>query len=133
MFVKVNMNPKDIRAGDCVVRAISYASGFEYSDVYWDLCNIAYEMCRMPNEKQVYEKYLKEIGFVKQKMPKHEDNTRYTVYELVEELSKVYNGCAVVTVANHMTCVRDGNTYDTWDCRHKSVGNFWIKSENLIG
>lgn len=127
MFVNINVNPKDVRASDCVIRAISLASGIDYGDVFWDLCNLAFEMGRMPNEKKVYERYLETIGFIKQKMPKHEDNTRYKVGELAIELQEIYEGYAVVSVANHMTCVGHGNVYDIWNCSYKSVGNFWVK------
>ena len=132
MFVKININPKSIKASDCVIRAISLASGIDYSDVYWGLCNIGADMCRIPNEKKVYEKYLEDIGFVKQKMPKNDDNTRYKVNQLATELNDIYEGFAVVSVANHLTCVGHGNIYDTWDCGYKSVGNFWLLPDNII-
>ena len=127
MYIEVNVNPKGIRANDCVIRAISLASGIDYSDVHWGLCNLASDMCRMPNEKKVYEKYLENIGFIKQKMPKHEDGTKYSVKELAEGLDEIYEGSAIVTIANHMTCVANGNIYDTWNCGRKKVGNFWIR------
>ena len=57
-------------------------------------------------------------------MPRHYDNTRYTVKELIDENPNI---TMVISVANHLTCAIKGTLYDTWDCSHKSVGNYYIK------
>ena len=125
IFQKFNANPKEWkREGDCVVRAISVANNVSWQVTYLQLCELGEKRFRMPNSKPVYEEYLKKQGFVKYKMPKHYDNTRYTVRELIDENPNI---TMVISVANHLTCAIKGTLYDTWDCSHKSVGNYYIK------
>ena len=38
IFSKHNQNPKGWKTGDCVVRAISYATGKTWQEVFQDLC-----------------------------------------------------------------------------------------------
>lgn len=125
-MIKLNMNSKGIKASDCVVRAICYATQQSWDDVYNELCKIGFKMKRMPNEKQVYEKYLEHLGWSKQKQPRKSNGFKYTVDEFAESMSReVY----IVTVANHMTVVAGREIVDTWDCGHKTIGNYWIKEE----
>ena len=121
-FKCINNNPKGIKAGDCVVRSISLASEETWDNVYVGLCELGLKLKDMPNNKRVFEKYLQIKGYEKLKMPKHEDNTRYNVKELARELP---HGNYIVSVANHLTCIIDGVIHDTWNCVHKSVGNYW--------
>lgn len=127
MFIECNVNPKQLKVGDCVVRALAKASGLSWDEVYLDLCNLGMDMFRMPSDKKVYETWLEQNGFYKQKMPRHEDRTKYSVYELAEELNEIYEGYAVVAIANHMTVVGYGNIYDLWDCGNYKVGNFYVR------
>jgi len=32
----------------------------------------------------------------------------------------------IVSLANHLSVVVNGYVYDTWNCTHKSVGNYWV-------
>lgn len=132
IFQKTNVNPKEWKSeGDCVVRAISKASNTSWDEVYWDLCLLGRKKCRMPNSKKLYEAYLKEQGWEKHKMPRHEDGTRYTVEELINELPKK---TLIISVANHLTCCQQGTLIDTWNCGHKSVGNYWTNDDmDIVG
>ena len=60
-----------------------------------------------------------------EKMPRKLDGKRYTVSEFCDEIAKP-NMTYIISVANHLTCVRDKALVDTWNCGHKSVGNYWI-------
>ena len=124
MLKKMNVNPKNLKAGDCVVRAIAYATEQSWEDVYDKLCELGKKMKRMPNEKQVYEKYLEQLGWFKFKQPRRFDNTKYTVDEFCKEFPKARY---VVSVANHLTAVDERLIIDTWDCGRKSVGNYFKK------
>jgi hypothetical protein len=108
---------------DCVVRAISSATGKSWDEVYLSLSELGFELKDMPNSKPVWRKYLEQLGFKKQKMPRRSDNTRYTVEEFSDELCKN----ALVSVAQHLTYVKDGKLLDTWNCGYASVGNYWTK------
>ena len=119
-----NANPKNkLSAGDCVVRAISFASGLDWDTVYAELCEIGMKMKMMPNDKKVFEKYLEEIGFVKMKTPKDAYGYRYTAEQFARRNP---NMLAILSVANHLTVIKDGKIVDTWDCGFKCVGNYWV-------
>lgn len=124
IFKKFNNNPKETKTGDCVIRAIAQAEDKSWLQIYELLCGIGSIKYRMPNDKLVYENLLEKMGWVKHKMPKHTDNTRYKVEELINDNS---NKSMIITVANHMTFAEKGVLIDTWDCRRKSVGNYWTK------
>lgn len=124
-YQKFNANPKGLKSADCVIRAISKATGDSWEETYKGLFELSMKMKRVFNEKQVYEKYLEQKGWVKQKMPRHSDNTRFTVGELVDDY--VY-GPMIISVAHHLTFAEDRVLYDTWNCGRKSVGNYWTIS-----
>lgn len=125
VFQLHNNNPKGWKnTGDCVVRAISEANHMSWESTYLMLCEVGLKKCRMPNEKHTYEQLLKDYRWVKYKMPKHEDGTRYTVKELIDENPTKR---MVISVANHLTFADNGTLIDTWNCGLKSVGNYWIK------
>lgn len=128
-FKKFNANPKEWkREGDCVVRAITTATGKKWLEVYKELFEIGYKKCRMPNSQKVYEDYLSKEGWIKQKMPVWYDafakRHRYTVKELIEEHP---DKRMIISVANHLTFADKGILIDTWNCGSKSVGNYWTK------
>lgn len=142
-FEKLNLNPKGIKAGDCVIRAIALATDQTWDDVYNNLCQLGLKMKRVPNEKKVYEKYLEQLGWIKHKQPRaynYEDGhsssmSKYTINELIDKLDGdklISGGCPhiVVSVANHLTCLEDNHGYqimDTWNCGNKYVCNYWTK------
>lgn len=123
-FKQENVNPRNLKTNDCVIRAIAKATGKSWHLVFASLCDIAGQRCEMPNSKRVYEKYLELNGWEKQKMPKHLDNTRYTVREFLVKNNK---GTFIISIANHITVGIDGVLIDTWNCERKSVGNYWVK------
>lgn len=112
------------RSSDCVIRAISLATGFEWVLVFDDLCKIARKIYRVPNEKNTYERYLERLGWKKRPMPKHEDGTRFTARELAV---KYKNQTIIMSLANHLTCSINGKIHDIWDCGEKAVGNYWVR------
>ena len=121
-----NVNPKGKKKGDCVVRAIAYASGQTWEKTLDDLVEIAKKECCMPNDQTAYEKYLDKLGFIKHKQPRTEDNLKYTVLEsyLIIDSNK-YD--VVVSVANHLTCLDNNKIIDTWNCGNKCIGNYWTR------
>ena len=128
-FIIKNVNPKQKKACDCVIRAIALAENKDWYEVYDGLYEIGRKKCDILNSKKVYEAYLKQNGWIKQKMPKKDNGKRYTINEFFDYYKKVYkNETVIVTVANHMTCIKNNVLYDSWNCSHKSIGNYWTKS-----
>lgn len=122
-FIKLNKNPKGWKTGDCVIRAISEALDVEWEEVFDDLYKIARKKCRTMDDKVVIEKYLQDKGFIREKMPRHDDNSRYTVKELIDEQGE--GKIMLIFVAHHLTCSVGDKLIDTWDCSYKSCGNYW--------
>lgn len=132
-FHQINVNPKQNKVGDCVIRAIAYATDQTWERVFDDLCAIARKKCRMPNDDKVYAEYLKKLGWEQMKQPRKQDNTKFTVQEFVDEYvydcedSNRNNARHICRVAHHLTCVSYAELYDTWNCGHKTVGKWWRK------
>ena len=115
---------KDLRAGDCVVRACAHAIGLEYFQVMQRLFELGLEMKMMPNDKRVYEVFLVENGFSPRQSPlKRNGNKRYKVKEFPVDDSKVY----VIHTSNHLTCIDQGLHKDSWNCGAWAAQSYFVK------
>lgn len=124
-FVNYNHNPKQKKTNDCVIRAISFATGKTWQDVYKDLAELGVKHCLMPNDRKNWKAYLKKLGYNMEKMPKTLSNKRYTVEEFANEIA-FKNHTYIIKVAKHLTVIKGKKLYDTWNCKDKCVGNYWI-------
>jgi len=125
-FTFFNKNPKSkVSGADCVARAISTATGKKWEDVIREITEHAISIGRVFNEKKAYDTWLEKNGWVKNKQPIKSNGRKYTVKEF---LSLYPKGTYIISVANHLTMCEDGIVYDTWNCLHKSVGNFWSEA-----
>lgn len=124
-FIEYNHNYKNKRCNDCVIRAVGYACNKDWRDVFQSLAKYSMEQGLVMNDKRVIKKYINYLGYPTQKMPRRNDNTRYTVREFADELAES-NTTYILLVAHHLTVIKNKNLYDTWDCSMKSVGNFWV-------
>ena len=115
-FINYNANPKYKKTGDCVIRAICTALNESWADTYKGMLDVALRKGYAISYKDNYEFYLKEKGILKQKMPRREDRTRYTVAEFADELASPYK-TYIVSVATHLTVIINGDLYDLWNCR----------------
>ena len=124
-FEKVNINHKNKKTCDCVVRALAGASGKPYNQIAQELFDIWMKTGYHISDKHCYEKWLEQNGFVKMKQPRKWDNTKYLVSEIDELISS--EDVVVISVANHLTYVEEDTVFDLWDCRRKTIGNYYIK------
>ena len=125
-FIEFNINPKNKKTGDCVIRAIATATNSSWEYIYRELAELGIKKGLMINDSKNWKAYLKKLGYEQQKMPRRDDKTRYTLEEFCDELAED-NQIYIIKVARHLTVVKDKNLYDSWNCSHKSVGNYWIK------
>lgn len=115
MYRKYNANPLGNDTADCTVRAISTAQGKTWDETYRELSNLAQEQGVLFDNVEFIEDYL---------------DTRYlrrcynslTVGEFLEECPK---GVFLVTMKNHITCVKNGVLIDTFDCRDRIMWCCW--------
>ena len=113
---------KQTIVGDCVTRAICNATGKDYLDVYNDLKELAKEerITKIHKKKSsvrngVYiktcHKYIEQhLGY--KWYPTMQVGKGCQVHLTENELP---NGVLIVQVSNHLTCVKDGVIYDTFD------------------
>lgn len=120
-FAYTNANPKGRKTSDCVVRAISIAENRPWLDVFDELTEIARNDFTLLNSPDCYKKYLKKYPKVNVFFFDGDDKKkRFKVKDICR-----MKGTFIVSVANHLTCVKDGKIHDTWDCGHKSVYEIW--------
>lgn len=122
-FLWINVNPNGNKVNDCVVRAIAYASGKSWHEVFGLLCETAGKMAMMPNDNEVYTAVLESLGFVKQKIatPK-KGGKRKCVLDLAKECANL----AVVKAAHHLVALDgQGHYVDIWDCGNKTAYTYW--------
>jgi len=123
MYVYSNLNPKGLKIGDCVVRAISEALGQPWERTYIDLCLEGFEYADMPNSNPIWHSYLYSKGFKRYLIPDTCPNC-YTISRFAEEHPE---GVYIVATGTHAVCVKDGNILDTWDCSDLTTTYYFIK------
>lgn len=121
---------------DCVTRAISIATGIDYKEVYDSLNTIAKNE-RIGKRKrsksnsrdgvyrQTYQKFLESIGW--RWVPTMHIGSGCAVHLHEDELP---SGTLIVSVSKHITCVKDGVLYDTYDCSRdgtRCVYGYFVK------
>jgi len=123
-----NVNFKNKKTGDCVVRAVAEAASLPYKEaarmLFDEWMRTGYEM----TDNKCVTKVLETLGFVKMKKPFKPTGHTYMAKEMDEVMPA--GSVAVVQVANHLTCVKGGSLIDTWDCSRKSVYGYWVKERS---
>ena len=123
MYLYFNPNPAGRRAGDCVIRAISAATGRPWSEVYSGVCSEGYSLGDMPSADYVWGEYLRRHGFSRYAIPA-EDGADCTV----REFASLHDlGTYILAIAGHVVCVRDGDWYDTWNSGDCIPVYYWAR------
>ena len=123
-YIYKNVNPKNKKVDDCVIRAVTLATGQAYKKVFFDLCKAADAVCDMSSSIDVFGPYLVSKGFTKVTYRALKGQKRDTVESLI---NKYPNNVLVIRVAGHVTVGYHGNLVDIWDCSESSVYTYWIK------
>lgn len=112
--------------GDCVIRAIANATGCDYKQIYNDLKHLNNGVsCRNGTPKSISRKYLKQLGWIWK--PLFGKGTGCLVHL---DDSELFTGTLIVQVTHHLTCVKNGVLYDTYDCSRdgtRCVYGYWYK------
>ena len=123
-------------AGDCVVRAITIATGFTYSEIYSTM-NLFVKDERLTKRKR--NKSASRTGVHKDQIQKFLNalNWTWTPTMFIGQGCKVHlkadelpSGILVVSLSKHVTCVVDGVINDTYDCSRngtRCVYGYWTK------
>ena len=116
-YVYLNVNPNQERISDCVIRAISFASGLPYSTIrkkLW-LTDKLYGCERLC--KFCYSNF---ITYVLKYKEVNCDNL--TIEEFAD---KHPYGTYLIRIDGHLTTIKDGVLYDIFDCRNEFCDMVW--------
>ena len=111
---------------DCAIRAIAHGTGQDYMVVYNELFERAMKIGNLPNAKRTFEPYLFSLGWKKNSPAKNARGKKIRLKNWeIEEI------CIILT-SKHLTCIKDGALYDSWDCR-PWCGNSYYTPPNHKG
>lgn len=131
------------RVGDCVTRAICNATGKDYKEVYDAISELSKKERTGKRKKGVssarngvykgtYTKYLNSIGW--EFVPCMGIGTGCTMH-LNENEVPTNEGNIIVSLSKHLSCVKDGKLYDTYDCSREGtrcVYGYFRKKKNIL-
>lgn len=112
-WVYDNPNPRKRRTDDCVVRAVSIASGQTWDETYTGVALTGYAMDDMPSMNHVWRAYLRGLGFKRKEIPDTCPDC-YTVNDFADDHP---DGRYVLGTGTHAVAVVDGRVMDTFDSR----------------
>lgn len=128
VFRYYNCNPKQKRTDDCVIRAISEATGESWEKTLRDLTEYMVETGDMLNTPELYGKYLSDKGWVEQQQPMCANHKKMKIKDFVKQ----FNGRAVIHVGDtHVSYVSDGKLWDIWNCENEVMGVYWIPKHEM--
>ena len=129
MWIYANPNPCRQEEPDCVVRAISLATGQTWDKTHWDLCLLSHERCTMPSVNWLWELYLKEKGFEKFLLP-----ASCPACTTVEKFCLRFpKGTYILATGSHAICARGGNFLDIWDSSGEIVTYYFKRKDEKNG
>lgn len=127
---------KDV--GDCVVRAICNASGKDYKEVYDAIRALSKHEKRGKRKRGISNP---RNGVYKNICKEYIENVLgwkwvscsgigLGVTKHLNEYEMPAKGTFIVKVSKHLTCVKDGVLFDTFDCTRdgqRAVYGYWVK------
>lgn len=126
----VNLNPKDRKVDDCVVRAIANATGQSWEQTVREMTELGIKKGCLLNDPKLIPLYLKSKGFSQMNEPRKYDNTKMSVREWLSSrdgwLWHSYKIVAVVGT-HHITAIINNEVQDIWDCTRKTMHKWWVK------
>lgn len=129
-----NENPKNRLTTDCVIRAISKATGLGYIETLKQMTEFQILTGYDSKSTKGIAKFLQSIGWQMVRQPRKYDETKYTGKEFCELIKKgkVPNFSNIIANigGHHIVAIINGKVYDTWDSTHGCIGNYWIKYQD---
>ena len=116
-YIRLNENPHGILVDDCVIRAISTATGQDWDKIYIDLMLEGFEHKNWGNFNAIWWNYLQNKGYKREIIP----NTCPLCYTLKDFVKDHPHGVYIVGDGSHAVAVVDGYYIDTFDSGNISV------------
>lgn len=127
-FIEYNPNPEGKRTDDCVVRAITKVTGYDWERVYAELAVQGMKYHDLFEKNYVWINYLRGKGYSRFVIPNTCPDC-YTVAQFAEDHPR---GTFLLGTGTHVVAVIDGDYYDTWDSGHEvPVFYLWRDEDGL--
>lgn len=116
-FIYTNVNPLNMEESDCVIRAISNASGYSYAEIQDKLYYIS-QLLECDEFCLDCYKHLLDSVF------KYERVYCYnmTANEFAEEYPV---GIYIIRMKGHLSMIYNADIYDIWDCGEQILTDAW--------
>lgn len=121
-WVKVNPNPDGKNVGDCVIRAISIATGMPWEEVYDRLYAVGRSEHDMMSSNNVWGLMLYRMGFDPFILPDACPEC-VSVSEFARRFPK---GKYIVGTGRHAVAVVNGLYFDTWDSGDVEIPEYFF-------
>ena len=121
-----NENYKNKLAGDCVVRAISLATGKGWVQTIRELTELGIKNGYVLNDKKNYEKYLLDNGFVQCNEPRDFRNQKLSVIEFIDSIDFKYKSIVANVGSHHIVCIKDNQVYDIWNSSKQTMHKYFV-------
>ena len=115
MYRYYNANPMLNDIEDCTIRALSVAEDISWDEAYKKLSDYARKKGLMLSSVKSVENYLDDHYY-------RECNYDIKVGEIIEEHPV---GTYIITMDGHITVLKNGINYDTFDCRDRLMWCAW--------
>lgn len=123
MWRKFCNNPYGRSVGDCAIRAVSVACGFDWETAYALLCAKGFSYGDLPNADSIWGSALRDRGFARHGIPDQCPDC-YTVEDFCETHKK---GVYVLGCGGHVVTAVNGDYYDSWDSGKEVPQFYWGK------
>ena len=124
-FVHYQPNPNKRWTGDCVIRALSIATGFGWERLYIELCLQGYMMGAWGDDNAVWGAYLTGRGFSVEAIPNRCPDCT-TVRGFCETHPR---GTYVLATGDHVVAAVDGDYMDAWDSGDEIVTHYYWRDD----
>lgn len=121
MWINVNPNPKRRNGTDCVIRAICFAFGMSWYEVYDGLCEVGRADCDWPSNDDIWGHYLLMRGCTPVVLPKKCPRCM----RIAEFADRYPKGTYIIGTGNHAVAVIDGDYFDSWNSGNEIASFFW--------
>lgn len=116
MYKFYNANANNNFVNDCVIRSISVAEDKSWSDTYDELSYIAKKNGIL----------LDDVNFVEPLLDYRYNRVKTFKGQTVGDFSETHPiGTYLITMNGHITVLKNGTIYDTFDCRDRILWNVW--------
>lgn len=123
-FVFFNANPAHPgNVDDCMVNAICAAFNMPWEEAYMDICLEGLKLHLMPSSKTVWNRYLKNRGFIKTILP----DTCPDCYTVNDFCMEHPTGVFLIALDSHVIAIINGSYYDTVDTGSEIPVFYWRK------